>query len=377
LPAETALWWRPRRLAAVAAALTVPATILATQLYLAFRLEGMRVAFAGMLAMQLCHWELWTIAGPFVWQRARRWPLAAPQRKRSFVRHLMLAPLVAAGVLLGTFVLYHALVRLPVLKPWFTGLDTSFRSTAVLFFVSYFHVELLVYAGVVIAAHAVATTALLRARETEGLRLEAELTTAKLKALRMQLQPHFLFNTLHTIGSLVMQRRNRRAVRLLAELGDLLRGTLAHRDTELVPLRDELQHLRQYLRIEQARFGDRLRIQWRIDPAALDSLIPPFILQPLVENAFRHGISQLPDDAILRIGACLENGMLRLVIFNNGVPLPDSFSLDRSTGYGLRNVQERLNAREPPGQLTVANEDDGVTATLIMPAWRAAQAGGS
>jgi two-component system, LytTR family, sensor kinase len=356
-----------RRVALLAAALAVPALVIAAQLHVGYRVRGVRVPFGAALAVQLCHWELWAVAGPLAWRLAARWPVVPPHRRRALLRHLAAAPAIAAGVLLGFLALYHALVRLPPLAGWFTGMDRSVAATALFFAATYFHVELLVYGGVVAVAHAVRTGALLRAREHDALRLEAELTGARLAALRTQLQPHFLFNTLHTVGSLVLQRQNERAVQMLAELGELLRATLAHRDTELTPLREEIAYLRRYLRIEEARFGDRLRVVWDVDPAAAEASIPPFILQPLIENAFRHGISRRTDDSTLRISAAADGGTLRVTIYNDGPPLPEPFSLADGGGYGLRNVTERLRTRTPAGRVELANAATGVRATLVLP----------
>jgi sensor histidine kinase YesM len=154
---------------------------------------------------------------------------------------------------------------------------------------------------------------------------------------------------------------------MLAELGELLRATLAHRDTELTPLREEIAYLRHYLRIEEARFGDRLRVVWDVDPAAAEASIPPFILQPLIENAFRHGISRRTDDSTLRISAAADGGTLRVTIYNDGPPLPEPFSLADGGGYGLRNVTERLRTRTPAGRVELANAATGVRATLVLP----------
>jgi two-component system LytT family sensor kinase len=355
--------------AILAAGLVVPALIIATPLYVGYRFRGLPVSFAAVLIIQLCHWELWALAGPFVWSLERRWPLLPPRRRSSFVRHVAAAPMVATAVLGLNLLAYHTLIRLPIVSAWFAGLDRSLALTAMIYVVSYFHVELLLYGGIVAAAHASRATALLRAREHDALRLEAELTGARLTALRTQLQPHFLFNTLHTIGSLVLQRQNERAVELLAELGELLRSTLAHRDTDLAPLRDEMAYLRRYLKIEEARFGDRLRIEWNVDPVVMEASIPPFILQPVVENAFRHGISRRADDSILSITATMEDGLLRVTIYNDGPPLSETFSLDEGRGYGLRNVRERLRTREPAGRIELVNAASGVRATLMLPLW--------
>ncbi len=359
------------RTAALAALLTVPSVVIALQLYAGYRLEGIPVRFGAVLLLQLVHWEWWAIFGPVVWRLERRWPLSEPGRYRSVVRHAAAAPVVAAVVLSLNLAVYHVLLRVPVLSEWFAGIGQDLASTVTFFFASFFHVELFIYGGIVAAAYASRTTALLRSREQEALRLEAELTGAKLTALRTQLQPHFLFNTLHTIGSLVLQRQNEQAVQLLAELGELLRSTLAHRDTDLAPLRDQVAYLRRYLKIEEARFGDRLRVEWDINPAALDALVPPFILQPLIENAFRHGISRRTQGSVLRVTATMEDESLRVTVYNDGPPLAESFAVDAATGYGLHNVRERLRTRSPAGRIELANVAAGVRVTLVLPLWAA------
>ena len=356
-----------RRYAGLVGALALTALIIATQIYVGARLRGDRVSFAAALVMQLCHWESWALAGPLVWRLERRWPLVPPRRRQALRRHIATAPLVAVAVLSLNLAAYHALVRVPALSPWFARMDRSLLSTAVFYVIAYFHLELVLYAGIVAVAHAAHTTALLRARETDALRLEAELTGARLTALRMQLQPHFLFNTLHTIGSLVLQRQNDRAVQILAELGELLRGTLAHRDIDATTVRDEMASLQRYLRIEEVRFGDRLRTELDVDPGAAAALMPPFLLQPLVENAFRHGISRRTDESLLRIAAKVDRGSLRITIYNDGPPLADAFSVEAVGGYGLKNVMERLRARKPAGCLELRNEATGVCATLVLP----------
>jgi two-component system, LytTR family, sensor kinase len=370
------VWRRPTQLALIAAALSAPAAVIATQLYVGYRLRGLRVPFAAVLLIQLVHWELWAIAGPVVWTLEARWPLDPGGRRRALLRHAITACVVATVVLLLNLAIYHTLIRMPGISGWFSeGFDRSLAQTALFYFVAYFHVELLVYGAIVAAAYAARTTTLLRAREHDALRLEAELTGARLTALRTQLQPHFLFNTLHTIGSLVLQRKNDQAVQLLAELGELLRSTLSHRDTDLAPLAEEIAYLRRYLRIEEARFADRLRIEWHLDPAADNALVPPFILQPLVENAFRHGISRRTEDSLLSIATRVEDGSLRIAIYNEGPPLAESFSIDRATGYGLKNVAERLRTRRPAGRVDLANAPaGGVRATLVLPLWEASSA---
>lgn len=361
---------RLKRTGLLALALLVPAALTADQVYFGFMLEGVPVSFWAVFAVQLCHWETWTVAGPIVAGLERRWPLQPPHKRRSLVKHLIAAPIVAVTVILCSVALFQVLIRLPIPPEWFANFNKTLKGSLAFFVLAYGHFQMLIYAAIVAVANAKRSNQMLRERDTEALRLRNELADARLTTLRTQLQPHFLFNTLHTIGSLVMQRQNQRAVELIAELGELLRTTLAHRDTDLAPLGEELAHLRRYLRIEEARFSDRLTVTWDIEDAALGAMIPPFILQPIVENAFRHGISKMPGDVTLRIAARREEGELRVVIDNDGPPLPAGMAAAAAVrGYGLRNVRERLAARRPPGRLLLEDRPGGVRVTVSAPVW--------
>jgi two-component system, LytTR family, sensor kinase len=355
------------RTALIMGVLTVPALIYAAQMVWVYRFEGVRLPIRLAVTLQLCHWYLWAGAGPLAWALTLRWPVVGRGRGANIARHAAAAVVVSVLVIGAYVLIYQGLLRVTSISTLFggrvRGLGESFR----FFFTSFFFLELLVYAGVVAVAQAAASTARLRARETEALRLSSELATARLETLRSQLQPHFLFNTLHTIGSLVLQQKNDRAVRMLAELGDLLRETLDRRHADLIPLRDEVAHLRRYVRIEEARFGDRLVVTWAIAPEAEDALVPSFILQPIVENAFRHGISKRTDAARLDVRARVDASALVIDVYNDGPPLPRDWSVEAADGFGLRNVRERLAAR-PGASFAIANADgEGVRATLVLP----------
>ncbi len=177
-----------------------------------------------------------------------------------------------------------------------------------------------------------------RERELQASQLAAQLSDAQLRVLRAQLQPHFLFNALNAITVLVRDQRAAAAVRMLDQLSELLRQVLRSDRPHQIPLREELQLLRQYLDIEQTRFSDRLRVEYAVDNAALDGLVPAFVLQPLVENALPHGLADTLDDAVLQIEAQRVGDELVVTVRDNGRGLPEDWSM----GVGLRNTQERL-----------------------------------
>ena len=188
------------------------------------------------------------------------------------------------------------------------------------------------------------------ARERERLlRAEARAHEARLWALRLQLQPHFLFNALNAVSTLVADGRPAEANRMLARLSDFLRATLERKDASEVRLVDEVAFTRQYLEIEEVRFGDRLRVEVDVDPAARGALVPPMILQPLVENAVRHAVVPRTRGGAIGIVAVRENGYLRLDVHDDGPgpgPAPGEEGVGREStgrpGLGLANTRQRL-----------------------------------
>ncbi|HEX2190560.1 MAG TPA: histidine kinase [Longimicrobiaceae bacterium] len=172
-------------------------------------------------------------------------------------------------------------------------------------------------------------------------RREAQLARAQLHALQAQLHPHFLFNALNTVSSAV-RRDPDAAERMIARLSELLRSSLDTAATPEVPLAEELRLLESYLEIEQARFEDRLRVRWSIDPAARDARVPRLILQPLVENAVKHGIGPRSAPGTVEVSAAREDGELRLEVRDDGVGVPAGFALEERAGVGLANTRARL-----------------------------------
>jgi signal transduction histidine kinase len=176
-------------------------------------------------------------------------------------------------------------------------------------------------------------------RELRAAELERNLTQAKLQALQSQLNPHFLFNTLHTISAL-MHKDVEAADRMIMKLSELLRLALDNIDTHEVPLSQELDFLKRYLEIEQTRFGQRLSVQMEIEPVTLQARVPNLVLQPLVENAIRHGIERHARPGLLVVRSVREAGLLRLEVQDNGAGLAEG-KVSRE-GIGLSNTRTRL-----------------------------------
>jgi two-component system LytT family sensor kinase len=204
-----------------------------------------------------------------------------------------------------------------------------------------------------------------RERESQQARLAAQLAEARLGALRMQLNPHFLFNSLNAITVLVRDERTTDASRMLELLSGVLRQVLQSGKRQEVSLDDELRFTERYLAIEQVRFSDRLRVQWSIEPNLRDALVPEFILQPLVENAVRHGVAKRSEPGLIEISGRHSGGEVVLSVRDNGPgyrPVSDA-------GVGLANTRARLATLfEEKGQLQVSEgEGGGTIATICLP----------
>jgi len=199
-------------------------------------------------------------------------------------------------------------------------------------------------------------------------RLQTQLAQAQVQSLKMQLHPHFLFNTLNSISALVRDHPES-AQTMIARLSDLLRRALDSTSTQEIPLRQELEFLQLYLEIEQARFEERLTVQFSIDPAALEALVPNMILQPLVENAVRHGIANKVENGKISISAKKRGSDLLLKVADNGVGLSPSGVLSIKQGVGLASTKGRLERLYGVGQALQleAPETGGFVARIVVP----------
>jgi LytS/YehU family sensor histidine kinase len=233
----------------------------------------------------------------------------------------------------------------------------------------FFGPDLLVYGVVIGACYAFDYYRKYREREFIASRLETQLAQAQLDSLRMQLHPHFLFNTLNSIVGLVRDNKNAAAVTMLVGLSDLLRHALDHSERHEVELRDELNFIKLYLKIQEMRFSDRLEIEFDIDPATTKALVPNLILQPLAENALRHGIARSADAGLVGISSAIAGGHLRLSVYDNGAGLSDDWQIKSGTGIGLANTVARLQQLyDDNHQFDIRNRDGGgVEVVILMP----------
>ncbi len=361
---------RPRaslRSAALLLALwSVPAILGTVETYLFQSMEGRSPVLWRVMMAQGSGWFTWAALTPLIFAVTRRVPLRSPPERGALLIHI--ACFLAAAVT-------HAFVYTSVGMAMSTSSgDSSFLALLARSLLGWFPISLMVYAAIVSGGHWLALVHRERERERRTAALEAQLARAQLQALRMQLHPHFLFNTLNTIATLVREQERDAAVRLLAQLGDVLRQVLRSAGNHEVRLGDELAFTRQYLEIEQLRFVDRLRVVWNTEPLTLDGAVPNLVLQPLVENALRHGIAKRPEAGLLEIGSRREGERLALWVRDDGPGLCEATD-SGGDGVGIANVRARLAAlhgdrAELRVESVPAEAGGGARTTIVLP-WRA------
>jgi signal transduction histidine kinase len=231
---------------------------------------------------------------------------------------------------------------------------------------------LMTYAAVVGLSYALDYYRESQARALKAAHLETSLVEARLKTLEAELHPHFLFNTLHAISTLVHSDPDA-ADRMISRLGDLLRLTFDRSGAAGVPLKHELEFLQKYLEIEQIRFGDRLAVRFDIDPQALDAEVPRLILQPLVENAIKHGIAPKTEGGLVQVSARRQDADIWLEVRDNGVGLSRMARARFSNGVGLSNTRARLACLYGEDhRLDVSDTDGGLAVQMRIPDHRTA-----
>jgi two-component sensor histidine kinase len=229
--------------------------------------------------------------------------------------------------------------------------------------------DLFAYAAIVGLAHSVHYYRCFRERERRALFLESNLAQARLSALQAQLQPHFLFNALNAIAALL--RRDPRAAEVtVTSLSELLRLTLSQSGKQEIPLREELHFLERYVEIQLTRFGDALRFEQEVEPAALECLVPTLVLQPLVENAIRHGFEPTGNPGLVRVSAQRQDQRLLLKVTDNGAGFALESNEETQKGIGLSNLRARLEALYGANQkLELTNQPEGGAAVRIELPW--------
>lgn len=295
---------------------------------------------ANILPLNVLQNLTWGVAGLGVLALANRWPLEHLTWADRKVWSIHLAGSITVAMLgLWMVWLISMVFAEPVVRA--SVLEHPFRSYY-RFFSMYFHVNLLLMWAVLGGFHGIRIFEKYRKRELEAAQLESRLSQAQNQALRMQLQPHFLFNTLNSISALI-HSDGEAADRMLSRLADLLRMTLDSGNSQEISLRQEMAFTDTYLGIEGIRFQDRLRVTREVPAECLEALVPAFILQPLVENAIKHGVADMAEPSTIEIRAAREGEWLALEITDNGRGLAGTLKNAGSKGgIGTQNTLARL-----------------------------------
>jgi LytS/YehU family sensor histidine kinase len=303
----------------------------AGQIYVARAALGDPPPLIPLLVLELPIWGFWAVLTIPIIVLTRRFPLDRTRMVQSILVHGSAAIGIAIVSVAFRMVWYQTFNPYPLsgdsVVEWFWQ---YFRQSFIVGFV--------IYWAAVGVYHAFANHYLFRERELEALRAREQLTEARLQALRMQIHPHFLFNTLNSISALLEDQPGE-ARRVIAELADLLRASLNGQALHVIALEDEMAFLGRYLDIERLRFGDRLEVCIDIDPDTLRAAIPSFLFQPLVENAIRHGIARREHDGRLWLHSRKQDGRLVIRVADNG---PGPSRRPVREGVGLMNTRRRL-----------------------------------
>jgi len=328
----TTLASRIARIALYLAVWAFVALFFGSQNWLSALYAGHSTPFRVALIYPVTDAALWAVLGLLPIALARRFPLEQHRVLRGAAVHLPAAFVLALAEGAASFKVFDSM-------GWFASSTTPPRQLMTLMTIGKLHTNLLTYAAIVGLVHLVDYYRKYRDRELRSSRLEARLTRAELDVLKMQLHPHFLFNTLHAISTL-MHRDVAAADRMLTRLADLLRLAIADGSAQEVTLAHELEFIGRYLEIQQIRFPDRLRIRMEVAPETLDALVPSLVLQPLVENAVRHGIAPRVSGGELAVRAAREGESLTLEVMDDGPGLPAQGA--SAGGVGLANTRARL-----------------------------------
>lgn len=329
---------------------TVLALFFAVSASLTYLSTGRAANWLLSLERTLTEWWLWAAFTPLVVYLARRYPLDRPWPWRR----------VAIHIVVGTLIAFAKTTAERAVFAWLTGFWTYWL-------ISTLALQFFVYSAIVAAAHGLEYYR--RSRERE--QLETRLAETRLQLLNVQLQPHFLFNTLNTIAEMVHEDADK-ADSMITSLSDLLRRALELGTTQEISLDRELDLLSRYLSIQKTRFGERLQVTSRVTDEAREASVPVLLLQPLVENAIQHGLAARADAGRIEIEARRDGGRLAISVTDDGAGVKDEPVAGRQR-LGLANTRERLHALYGEHQrLDLINAPDGGAKISVELPWRLA-----
>ena len=334
--------------------------VLAIEAYFNLRVNNMMksVDFIEVAEPQFVRAIMWAAMAPFVLQLREKVPLSRGNWFGGVTFHFGMSFLVMAVFFLG---------RIAGMTMAMGDSFTGFWQTALNNFWGRNIIDMAYYWAMLAFGFSSEIYRKYRSEELRAAQLEARLIETELKALRQQMHPHFLFNTMNTIAVLVREKKNDEAVTLVARLSTLLRMSLDNTGVQEVTLRQEMDFLERYLEIQKARFSDRLQVSIAITPEAMQSRIPNLLLQPIVENAILHGIAPKAEPGHVEIAGRVEGGNLHLEVRDDGAGFDGS--VRAKEGIGLANTRERLTKiYGPRGQLSLRSEPGrGVSVQIVLP----------
>jgi two-component system, LytTR family, sensor kinase len=339
----------------------------AMQTVFVMRGEGMHHAWVRLFWTCVVGWMPWALATPFVLRLGRRFPPVTLRPVGTWLVHP--GACAAVGLTFAAWTTWLDFAFNPYARPsfpWsFTHLWFDKFYNGILSF-------LLLYAAIIAVSYVLDSRARLALQQTETARLNELLSKAQLDALRRQIEPHFLFNTLNAVAGLVREGRNDAAVGMIAGLSDFLRRVLQGPTEQQVPLGEEMEFTQKYLDIQKVRFAERLQLSVDVPRELYPAQVPSLILQPMVENAVKHGIAKRAQGGAIRIAASRSDGMLTLRVSNDGPSLPADWDVDGETarpGIGMSNVRTRLRSLYGDAfELRMRNQDaGGVEVSVSLP----------
>ena len=338
---------------------TFVAALYAAQLFWMSRQPGERIALGSALTWNIVYYLCWIPLTPPAWRIARGWSPGSMPVPALLARHTALATVL---------VLLHGALNVLIVG-WLFLPQYLTMATLTGQLRGRFVPGVLIYAAIAGAGMAFGYYRLWRERELAAAQLEAQLSDARLRSLEAQLHPHFLFNSLHAIASLVRTGENAAAVRTIAALSDMLRRVLDADARPEIPLEEEAAFIEHYLEIQRVRFGERLRTSIELAPGTARLPVPTLLLQPIIENAFRHGLADRVEAGVITVRAERAGARLRIAVEDNGRGLPAGWTLASSSsgrGVGLGTTAARLEQRYGRShRLDVLPREGGGTAVVI------------
>jgi two-component system LytT family sensor kinase len=325
--------------------------------------QGMHHRWTALFFTVLLGWLPWVLATPVIVRLGKAYPLAKLRAASGWLMHG--AAIAAMTIISSAWTALLGVTLDPMLPDYATGpFGRLFRMKAE----STPLEALVLYAFVLTISTVLESHARLAQHDTETARLNEQLSKAQLDALRRQIEPHFLFNTLNAIAGLVRESRNDAAVKMIARLSDFLRRTLEESKAQQVPLGEEMEFLEKYLDIQKARFAERLQVSVDVPKELAGAQVPSLLLQPIVENAVKHGIAKRAQGGSIRIAAARANGALTLSVYNDGPALPADWERTQP-GIGLANMRTRLQTLYGSGfELNMRNQTpSGVEVSISVP----------